>query len=145
MWVSRGSVPPIIIGLPILVTSGAMDITCVERIEPRKAGIDASPDRREKASTAPGLVVWSSSNTTVIGRPSTPFSLTSSSASFTPVCWKPPDSAAGPVSGTVIPILIGSAARAMNGMANVPAEASISVRRVSATRVSPKPPGWSRL
>ncbi len=81
-----------------------------------------------------GLVVL---ERTVIGRPSTPFSLTSSSASFTPVCWKPPDSAAGPVSGTVMPILIGSAARATNGMANVPAEASISVRRVIATRVSP--------
>ena len=141
MWVNAGSVPPIIIGLAILVTSGAIAITWGERIEPRKAIIvSASLDRREKASTAPGLVVWSSSNTTCSGRPSTPFSFTASSAIFTPVCWKPPDSAAGPVIGTVMPTFNGSAARATYGIASVPAEASISVRRVIGTAILPGSP-----
>jgi len=55
MWVRVGSVPPIIIGLPILSTSGAMACTWVLRMEPMKAGMSGCEARRLKASTAPIL------------------------------------------------------------------------------------------
>ena len=116
-------------------------------MKPTMAG---SLDRREKASTAPGLVVWSSSTVNSNFLPRTPFSLISSTASLIPVTMKPPDSAAGPVTGEVTPIFSVSAARATNGiasagMASVPAEASIKLRRDSGTAILPDFAGWTRL
>ncbi len=68
----------------------------------------------EKASTAPGLVVWSSSVTSSTCFPSTPPDLlTRSSAILAPVSAYLPLSAAGPVTGSTMPTLIvSSAARA---------------------------------
>ena len=57
MWVSVGSVPPIITGLPSLSTSGAIACTWVERIDPRKPTMSGCAASLEKASTMPGLVV----------------------------------------------------------------------------------------
>ena len=61
----------------------------------------------EKASTMPGLVVWSSSITSSTCLPRTPPALlTAASASLAPFCAHSPCSAAGPVTGTHIPILM---------------------------------------
>src|SRR6516162_11464797 len=68
---------------PSLWISGAMAWTCVLRTGPMNAGISLSPASLLNASTTPGLVDWSSSMTSSIGRPSTPPALfTSSAASF---------------------------------------------------------------
>jgi hypothetical protein len=85
MWVSTGSVPPNMNGLPTFSTSGAMAWFCVERIEPRKPTMSGCDDSFENASTAPGLVVWSSSVTSSTCLPSTPSPLLiASSASLAP-------------------------------------------------------------
>ena len=74
----------------------------------------------EKASTAPGLVVWSSSVTSSSGLPSTPPDLlTRSSAILAPASAYLPTAAAGPVTGSTMPILIVSAARATRDSAGV--------------------------
>ena len=87
MCVSAGSVPPIITGLPTFSTSGAMAWTWVERMEPRKATMSVCEASLEKASTMPGLVVWSSSTISSTCLPSTPPALlTASTASFAPIC-----------------------------------------------------------
>ena len=107
MCVSVGSVPPIITGLPIFSTSGAIACTCVERIEPRKPTMSVCDASLENASTMPGFVVWSSSTTSSTCFPSTPPALfTASIASLAPICAYLPDSAAGPVTGAHMPILM---------------------------------------
>ena len=61
----------------------------------------------ENASTMPGLVVWSSSMISSSCLPSTPPALlTASSASLAPPVAYLPASAAGPVIGAHIPILM---------------------------------------
>ena len=61
----------------------------------------------ENASTMPGLVVWSSSITSSTCLPSTPPALlTAASASLAPFWAQSPCSAAGPVTGTHMPILM---------------------------------------
>ena len=130
--------PPIIIGLPTFSTSGAIACTCVERIEPMKATVDASEARRLKASTAPGLVVWSSATLISSLRPITPpFALTASSASLMPLRMNCPDCAAAPVSGEVTPIRIVSAARAtIAGAASAAAPPISAPRLVMSVMVS---------
>src|SRR5580704_17724688 len=75
----------------------------------------------EKASTAPGLVVWSSSGMSSTGLPSAPPDLlTRPSAILAPVNAYLPLSAPGPVTDATIPILIVSPpARAMGENADV--------------------------
>ena len=84
----------------------------------------------EKASTAPGLVVWSSSVMSSTCFPNTPPDLlTRSSAILAPVSAYLPLSAAGPVTGSTMPILIVSpAARARRentGVAKLAASPSL--------------------
>ena len=90
----------------------------------------------EKASTAPGLVVWSSSVTSSTCFPSTPPDLlTRSSAILAPVSAYLPLSAAGPVTGSTMPTLIvSSAARATRentGAARLAATPRLTDRLVS--------------
>ena len=60
----------------------------------------------ENANTMPGLVVWSSSMMSSTCLPRTPPALfTAASASLAPFCAQSPCSAAGPVTGTHMPIL----------------------------------------
>jgi len=66
IWVSCGSVPPIITGLPILWISGAKAWIWVLKIGPMNAGISLSPVSLLKASTLPGFVDWLSSMTSSI-------------------------------------------------------------------------------
>jgi hypothetical protein len=85
IFVSAGSVPPKQTGLPVLRISGAIAWFCVERIEPRKATMSGCAASLEKASTAPGFVVWSSSVTSSTCLPRTPPPLlTRSSAILAP-------------------------------------------------------------
>ena len=84
--------------------SGAMACIWVERIEPTKATMSDWLASLEKASTAPGLVVWSSSMTISSFLPSTPPALlTASWAILAPMMAKAPEPAAGPVIGTTMP------------------------------------------
>src|SRR6516164_8822640 len=82
MWVSCGSVPPIMTGLPSLWISGAMAWIRVLKTGPKNAGISLSPASLLNASTPPGLVVWSSSMTSSIGLPSMPPALFTSFVHF---------------------------------------------------------------
>ena len=102
----------------------------------------------EKASTAPGLVVWSSSVTSLSCLPSAPPALlTRSSAIFAPVSAYLPESAAGPVTGSTMPILIvassARAARRIAGAASVAASPKFTLRLVSLKPSSryPRRPG----
>src|ERR1700726_629950 len=136
MWVRLGSVPPIITGLPSLRTSGAIACTWVERIEPRNPTMSGCAASFENASTIPGLVVWSSSMTSSTCLPSTPPALlTAASASFAPFCAQSPCSAAGPVTGTHMPILmVAACARALpitQGALIPTANPAVKSRRVS--------------
>src|SRR5271163_2435211 len=109
---------------------------CVERIEPRKATMSGCAASFEKASTAPGLVVWSSSVTSSTCFPSTPPALfTRSSAIFAPVSEYLPESAAGPVTSSTMPILIvessAQARRRIAGAARLAASPEFTDRLVS--------------
>src|SRR6201747_2250569 len=106
-FVKLGSVPPNITGLASFMTSGAMAWTWGERIEPRNPTMSDCAASLENASTMPGLVVWSSSTINSSCLPSTPpFLLTASSASLAPPVAYLPASAAGPVIGAHMPILM---------------------------------------
>ena len=102
----------------------------------------------ENASTAPGLVVWSSSVTSSTCFPNTPPDLlTRSSAILAPISAYLPLSAAGPVTGSTMPILIASPARATRqnmGAARLAASPAFTDRLLSLIRSSRSPCAWFR-